>query len=160
MSRLFDPIELMNTPVVANATRRDPRPVGEAIAQIVKMDIKDGISRKPGKPETPWARLDLTLEVADPDYLALIPGNPEKVTMNLGVMLDMNGGQIATGPNKNVRLGQLREACGVNGQPLGALNGQMLRISVIQKPHYKDDGNPDGEFYGVVQDEVAAFAKA
>lgn len=136
MPRLFDSSELMNQQFEANATKRTPLPVGETTAQISKMEIKDGVSEKPGKPKTPWARLDCTLEITDPEYLKGVgDGNQQKAVAFLGIMLDMQDGKIATGPDKNVRLGKLREACGVNGQPLNALMGQFIRIQIGQKPH-------------------------
>ena len=157
MSRLFDPVSLMSENVEANATRRDPLPIGETIAQIMEIDFSDGVSKDSGKP---WNRLNAKLEITDPDYIALIPGEPEKAFSSLGVMIDMTpDGRIATGPNKNVRLGRLREATGTNGKPLSMMVGQYIRIAIIHKPHYKDDGNPDGEFYGVVQDEIASYTK-
>jgi len=154
MSRLFDPVEaqnLMDQALEENATRRDPLPIGETIAQIMEMKFNSGVSRKPGKPETPWTRLDCKLEITDPEYLAMVPNAPEKVITNLGIMLDMNNGQIATGPNKNIRLGRLRDAAGVNGKPLSALNGNFIRITIGQKPHPTE---PD-----VVLDEVTGYTK-
>lgn len=159
MSRLFDPVSLMSQEIEANATRRDPLPAGEVLAQIADITFSDGVSNKPGKPPTPWTRLDAKLEIFDPEYLSQIPGEPEKAVTSISIMLDMQAGQIATGPNKNIRLGRLREATGTNGKPLGAMIGQWLQISIGHKPHYKDDGNPEGEFYGVVQDEVVSFTK-
>lgn len=159
MSRLFDPVSLMSANVEANATRRDPLPVGETVGQITEITFSDGVSNKPGKPPTPWARMDVKLEITDPDYTSQIVGSPEKATTQLGIMLDMSAGQIATGPNKNIRLGRLREATGTNGKPLSMMVGQMLRIAIGHKPHYKDDGNPEGEFYGVVNDEIVSYTK-
>lgn len=158
-TRLFDPVSLMSANVEANATRRDPLPIGETVSQITEITFSDGVSNKPGKPPASWARMDVKLEISDPDYTSQIPGSPEKVVTQLGIMMDMNGGQIATGPNKNIRLGRLREATGTNGKPLSMMVGQMLRISIGHKPHYKDDGNPEGEFYGVVNDEIVSYTK-
>lgn len=146
---LFDPVSLMNENLEQNATRRDPLPAGEVIAQIVDMKFADGVSNKTGNP---WNRMDVTLEITDPNYLAQYPGGAEKLTTQLGIMLDMNDGQIAVGPNKNIRLGRLREACGQNGKPLAALMGQMLRISIAHKPHYL---RPEE-----IVDEVVGYTKA
>ena len=114
----------------------------------MEMKFNSGISQKT---KQPWTRLDLKLEITDPEYVSQVPGAPEKVITNLGIMIDMNNGQIATGPNKNVRLGRLRDACGVNGKPLSALNGQFLRITIGQKPHPTE---PD-----VILDEVTGYTK-
>ena len=146
--KLFDPVTLMNENVEANATRRDPLPIGETTAQITKMGFSDGISRKTNQP---WNRLDLTLEITDPEYLALVPGTPEKVTTNLGIMIDMNNGSIATGANKNIRLGRLREATGTNGKPLAMMEGAYIRITIGQKPHPTEAD--------VVLDEVMSYTK-
>lgn len=151
MSNLFDPVEaqnLMDMALEENATRRDPLPQGETTAQIMELKFSGGVSQKTGNP---WNRMDCTLEISDPEYLSQIPGSPEKATTTLGIMLDMNNGQIATGPNKNIRLGRLRAAAGVNGKPLSALQGQFIRITIGHKPHPTE---PD-----VVLDEVTGFTK-
>ncbi len=151
MSKLFDPVEAQNLLEMAleeNATRRDPLPQGEITAQIMELKFSGGISQKT---ENPWNRMDCTLEISDPEYLSQIPGSPEKATTTLGIMLDMNNGQIATGPNKNIRLGRLRAAAGVNGKPLSALQGQFIRITIGHKPHPTEEG--------VVLDEVTGYTQ-
>lgn len=151
MSKLFDPVEaqnLMDMALEENATRRDPLPQGETTAQIMELKFSGGVSQKTGNP---WNRMDCTLEISDPEYLSQIPGSPEKATTTLGIMLDMNNGQIATGPNKNIRLGRLRAAAGVNGKPLSALQGQFIRITIGHKPHPTEEG--------VVLDEVTGYTQ-
>ena len=151
MSKLFDPVEaqnLMDQALEENATRRDPLPQGETTAQIMELKFSGGVSAKTGNP---WNRMDVQLEISDPEYLAQIPGSPEKAMTTLGIMLDMNNGQIATGPNKNIRLGRLRAAAGVNGKPLSALQGQFIRITIGHKPHPTE---PD-----VVLDEVTGYTQ-
>lgn len=154
---LFDPTlaeDLLNADLEANATRRDPAPQGEVNAQIVDQKIKTGKSGpKSQNPGSPWARLDLSLEITDPEYLSQIPDSPEKLKMTLGVMLDLTeSGTIATGANKNIRLGRLREAAGCNGKPLSALLGNYLRIQISHKPHPTEEG--------VILDEITAYTKA
>lgn len=155
---LFDPVSLLNADLGALSTKREPLPVGEVVAQITEISFSEGVSNKPGKPATPWNRLDLKLEITDHAYLSGYgDGSVERITTNLGIMLDCTGllsqgGTIQTGMNKNIRLGRLREAAGVNGKPLGALVGQYIRISVVQKPGYN---NPDE-----VVDDIANFTKA
>ncbi len=151
MSKLFDPVEaqnLMDMALEENATRRDPLPQGETTAQIMELKFSGGVSQKTGNP---WNRMDCTLEISDPEYLSQIPGSPEKATTTLGIMLDMNNGQIATGPNKNIRLGRLRAAAEVNGKPLSALQGQFIRITIGHKPHPTEEG--------VVLDEVTGYTQ-
>lgn len=153
MSKLFDANALMNENIAANATKREPLPVGETVAQIMETKISEGVSGPNSKnPGTPWARLDCKLEITDPEYLAQIPGSPDKAITFLGVVLDLQNGSVAVGPNKNIRLGRLREAAGCNGKPLSALMGNFLRISIIHKPHPTD---PEGG----VMDEIASYTK-
>jgi len=159
MSRLFDPTQLLSAPLPENATRRDPLPAGEVCGQITKIGFSSGTSNKPGQPKQDWTRLDCSIEITDPEYCSQIEGNPEKCMTTLGVMLDMRDNQIAYGPNVNVRLGRLREATGTNGKPLDQMVGQWLRLSIGHKPHPKDDGTPDTEFYGVILDEIVNYTK-
>jgi hypothetical protein len=155
---LFDPVSLLNADFGALDTKRQPLPIGEVVAQITEIGFSEGVSNKPGKPATPWNRLDAKLEITDPSYLSQYgDGSVDRITTNLGIMLDCTGllsqgGTIQTGMNKNIRLGRLRDAAGVNGKPLGALVGQFIRISIIQKPGYN---NPSE-----VVDEIANFTKA
>lgn len=157
MSRLFDPVSLLQANAEANATRRDPLPIGETIAQIIDLSFSEGISNKPGKPASVWNRLDCKLEITDPEYCEQYVGNPEKIITTLGIMIDCTdllskGGSLKTGPNVNIRLGKLREACGVNGKPLAALMGQHIRIQIGHKPDPKDPEN--------VLDEITSYVAA
>lgn len=154
MSRLFDSSSLMQENLEANAIKRTPLPVGETTAQIMKMEIKDGkAGQKAKNPGAPWYRLDCTLEITDPEYLKGVgDGTREKAITFLGIMLDMTDGRISTGDDKNVRLGQLRDAAGVNGQPLNALMGQYIRIQMGQKPHPDDPEAPP-------LNEITSFTK-
>jgi hypothetical protein len=149
MSSLFDPASLLNSDLGENSTRREPLPVGEPIAQITKVDIKSGESPK-GK----WTRLDVSLDISDADYMATyLDGTQDKAMTTFGIMLDIdqNTGNIAVGPNKNVRLGRFREACGVNGKPLSALVGQFVRVAIQHKPAYNDPSQ--------IADEITGFSK-
>lgn len=148
MSRLFDPVALMSSPLGENATRRTPLPVGETTAQIAEIDFSSGIS---AKNQQPWTRMDVKLEITDPAYLAQYPGAAEKLTTTLGIMLDLQNGQIATGDNRNIRLGRLRAATDTNGQPLDRMVGKYLRIQIGHKAHPTE---PD-----VVLDEITGFTK-
>lgn len=145
MGRLFDPVSILNADLSAGETRRQPLPEGEVIAQVTKLTFNNG--EKNGEP---WHRLNINLEITDPEYLSRVAGSPDKAFANLGIMLEMNGNLPAMGPNKNIRLNRFRDACGVNGKPLAAMMGQMVRISIINKPHPTE---PDQTL-----DDVAGFA--
>lgn len=153
MSRLFDPVNLLSQNVEANATKRDPLPIGEGTAQVTKLEFTEGDykDKKTGEMKT-WNRLDITAECTDPDYVKLIgDGTQEKTILFHGIMLDMNGGEIAVGSNKNIKLGQFREACGANGQPLGAMIGNYFRFQMGHKPHPKNEGEIMHEIVGVTK---------
>ena len=149
MSRLFDPVAFLNEELAENATVRDPLPEGTVLAQVTSLKKVDG-KTKDGTGT--WDKLNVSLEITDRDYLANAVGQPDKAVTTLGIMLEMNGQQIATGPNKNVRLGKFRAACGVNGKPLAALIGQMVAITIVHKPNPND---PES-----VLDDISAFAPA
>jgi hypothetical protein len=151
---LFDASSLLNENLAANATKREPLPIGETIAQIMHIEVKDGKAGPNAKnPGAPWFRLDNRLEITDPAYLSQIPGSPDKATLFHGIMLDVTDGAIASGPNKNVNLGKWRDAAGVNGKPLNQLIGQFVRIQIGHSPIPNE---PEGG----VRHEVVGFTKA
>jgi hypothetical protein len=153
MSRLFDPVSLLNQDLPEGETRRTLLPQGEVIAQITKIAVKSGTISKGDKAGEDWNRLDVSLEITDPEYLEhYADGSFTKANTNLGLMIDLTEtGQIAMGPNRNIRLNRLREAAGVNGKPLSMLSGQFIRITIGHKPHPTDSE--------IVLDEVTGFAK-
>jgi hypothetical protein len=155
-NRLFDPIAFMNETLPENATRRDPRPAGETIGQVVALDWKSGEVKKLGSPNygKPWYRLDAKIEVTDPEYLAQREnGTGDKELFTYGIMYDGDEtGRPKVGPNVNISLGRFRDACSANGKPFSACVGAMLRIQVIQKPHPTEAD--------VVLDEVSNVTRA
>lgn len=159
MSRLFNPVDLMNANLEANATKREPLPVGETLAQIIEQKMVEGVAGAQAKnPGAPWTRLDSKLEITDPKYLSGVPGQPAKVVTTLGIMLDMEAGQIKSGPNTNIRLGKLRAACGTNGKPINAMNGCYIRIAIGHKTHPTKPVDEDGN--AVILDEIVSYTKA
>lgn len=154
MSRLFDPVSLLNEDLEANATRRDPLPIGEVLAQVTKLKMTSGKVKEGDRRGEAWNRLDVTLEISDRDYLSDYgDGSQEKATTILGIMVDLTSdGKIAVGPNKNVRLGRFREACGANGRPLSQIQGQFIRLAIGRKP---DPNDPQNEL-----DEITGYTKA
>ncbi len=145
---IFSPEALLNAKFEsANATRRDPLPVGEVIAQITKLDFANGTSEK-----GPWYKLNVSLEISDAEYLQ--KAQREKATITYGIMLDMTEtGTFAMGPNKNVQLGRLREATGTNqpGKGLNDMLGQYVRVTISHRPDPKDPS--------IIYDDVKGVAK-
>lgn len=155
MSNLFDPQSFLNSAITgALETKRTLMPVGETYGQITKIDMANG----DGKDGRKWYRLDCSVEITDSAYLA--PTGLEKLNARYSVMLDLNeGGGIAMGPNKNIRLGRLREATGTNqpGKSLSDMVGQFVRLSVTHRPD--PEGKRDEKGEAIVYDEISAVAK-
>jgi hypothetical protein len=155
--RLFDPSAFLNDAVPANATRRDPLPIGEGIAQVVDLSFESGTVQKQSSKNygLPWYRMDAKIQIDDPSYLRDIVGNDGNtpVFSTVRIMYDgLETGAPKSGPNVNVQLGRFREACGVNGKSLNALIGQRFRFVMSHKPHPSE---PD-----VVLDEITGYTKA
>jgi len=153
--RLFDPVAFMNENAPENATRRDPRPIGETIGQVTALDWKTGVVKKDGPNKgNDWYRLDAKVEVTDPQYLALREnGTGDKEIFTYGIMYDGDEtGRPKIGPNTNIAIGRFRDACNANGKPYASCIGAFVRIMVNQKPH---PTQPD-----VVLDEVTAVTRA
>lgn len=151
MSSLFDPKSFLSATLnEANSTKVIPLPIGETFGQITAMDIQTG--EKDGKS---WYRLSATLEITDSEYLAKWQvAGAEKAKIDYRFLLDVNeGGGIAMGPGKNVKLGRLREAAGVNqpGKSLDMMVGQIIRVSIGNRP---DPNDPE-----TIYADVTAVAK-
>ncbi len=143
---LFDPTSFLNSALAdSNATKREPLPAADAVpAQIISQEMKSG--EKDGRA---WYKLELRLEVTDPEYLSQIAGEPAKVSLTYGIMLDVTeAGTIAMGPNRNVSFGKFREAAGINepGRAISDAVGKMVRIKI---GHRLDRNDPS-----VVYDDV------
>lgn len=121
-------------------TRMLPVPVGEFLAVVSSHDkwlevraITEG--KMAGR-----VIADIHFDILDEGVKATM--GMETVRLRESYFLDMTpDGRIDFSPNKNVKLGRLREACGQNkaGIPFGQLRGAgPVRISVIQEPDEKD----------------------
>lgn len=116
MSR-FDPEVFLNTEVQqAMETKFTPVPVGEYpafIDEITLREVKDSPILR-----VVWA-------IPDPELAQKL--GVEKATVNDDVWLDVEeNGSLQFGPNRNVRLGRLREVLGQNN-PGQAWNFRMLQ---------------------------------
>lgn len=138
----------------ANDTKRVPCPAGEFQAIIEKVEPKTGTIGKGERMGQPWAGLSVTYNIQDPAVLALV--NRDKVTITDTVMLDLTPqGGLDMGPQKNIALGRLREACNLNqkGQPFSPmmLAGRFVKVSVRHVPGYKDPSELQAEVSGVIR---------
>jgi hypothetical protein len=111
---MFNPEAFMQAVITdANSTALTPCPPGEFPAQILEVKPASGTIGKGDRAGQPWARLDVSWEITDPS-VAAITGR-ERTRVRQGVMLDLTAsGDLDMSPNQNVRLGQLREAVGLN----------------------------------------------
>lgn len=157
MSRLFDPADIMSQDLEEGATKRELLPQGFVIAQIGRVKWQEG-TVGPGKERSgeKWYRADFPMEITDPEYLKnYADGTSTKQIITYGVMVDMQDGKIAMGPNKNIKLNRLRAAAGVNGKPLAAVEGQYVRIQIAWSKITRDGVQTDED-----KDEVVAVTSA
>lgn len=138
----FNPEAFMNAVFTeANDTTITPCPAGEFPAQITELTPKSGTISKGDRAGETWARLDILWETTDP--VAQAATGREKVRVRQGVMLDLlpNGG-LDMSKGKNVQLGKLREAVGLNvpGAPFSPaqLVGRSARIVVGHRIDERD----------------------
>lgn len=153
MGSAFDPKLLLDTQTEqANSTERIPVPAKEHAAVITEVDIRSG--NKDGKD---WHFLDVTYQLDDPEVKALL--GREKVTLTQGVGLDFTPqGGLDYSKGRNVTLGRLREAVGLNkpGEPFSfrMLVGKPLKILVTHSASTRPGAQP-----GDVFENVSAFVK-
>lgn len=136
----FDPAAFTNLVITeSNDTKVIPVPAGEYVAVATKAEPRPWQSRK--DPSNAGLALDILWEIDDPG-VASITGR-DKSSVKQGIMLDLtdNGG-LDMGRGKNVGLGRLREALGLNvpGQPFsfGMIPGRVARVVVSHRA--SDDG--------------------
>lgn len=129
---MFNPDQFLDMQIAeANSTSLTPVPVGEYVA--VCTEVKCRQWQKKDDPSVAGLALDLQWELDDANVKALL--ERDKITVKQGIMLDLTeSGGLDMGKGKNVGLGRLREAVGLNtpGQPFSfsMLNGRVAKVSV------------------------------
>ena len=147
----FDPTTFLDVTVnESNSTRSTPVPPGEYNAVAGEPKVRFG-----EKNGNVWAALDIPWEIDGNAY----PAVKEKTgrdqnQVKQGIFLDVTeSGGLDTGNGKNVQLGKLREALGLNvpGQPFSIrqIHGRVAKVSV----QHRIDGD-------VIYADVKAVAKA
>jgi len=149
---MFSPDQFLDMQIDGtNDTKKVPCPAGEYLAIIDKVTPRSWTSKK--DPTLSGVALDVLCQIED-EGVKSVTGR-DKVIVKHGVMLELNeGGQgLDMGKGKNVGLGRLREAAGLNtpGQPFSfsMLVGRPIKVTVSHRI--------DGED---VFDEVKAVARA
>jgi hypothetical protein len=148
--KMFDPNTFLDmTTTAANSTVYVPVPVGEYIAVVEKVTARTWVGKK--DPTQSGIALDLLWEIDDQAVRDLL--QRPKVQVKQGVMLEMDDhGRIASSPGKNVELGKLREAFGLNtpGEPF-APNMLAGRVAKVLVTHRIDNGTIFAEVKSVAK---------
>ena len=129
-------------------------PAGEYPAMVKGIDARQTQSTK--DPSEMWTILDVTYAIDD-QGVREETGLPEP-TIRQSIFLDIGGdGKLETGKNKNVNLGRLREALGLN-QPGVAFDFNQLvgQACIVAVKHNPDKNDPDTVYANV--SKVAALA--
>lgn len=131
----FDAANFLNTVYTdSHATQYVPIPEGIYPAMTGVPNVVNGNSKKDGKP---WFRLDLPLIIDDANVRELL--GRDEVRSKFSIMLDVENGALANGPGRNVQLGRLRDALGLNepGQEftLQMLGGRSCKAAVSHRAH-------------------------
>lgn len=147
---MFSPEQFLDMQVTeSNDTRTIPVPVGEYTAVAEEVKCRQWQSKK--DPSMAGLTLDITWSVDDAAVKELL--GRDKVTVKQGIMLDLtDAGGLDMGKGRNVGLGRLREALGLNtpGQPFSFMmvSGRVAKISVS---HRIDGENIYAEVKGVAK---------
>lgn len=126
----------------ANSTVSTPVPEGEFTAIVDKVDARTWTSKK--DPSKSGVTLDITWLIDDQSVKEAL--GRDKVSVRQGIMLDLNeaGSGLDMGKGKNVQLGKLRQATGLNnpGQAFAfsMLTGRMAKVVVKQRV---DEDDPE-----------------
>lgn len=129
---MFSPDQFLDMQVNdANDTKIVPVPVGEYIALVSEVRVVSW--QKKDDPSVAGLKLQVTWELDSPEVEALL--QRDKVTVRQDQMLDLTeSGGLDMGKGRNVGLGRLREATGLNtpGQPFSftMLTGRMAKVSI------------------------------
>lgn len=144
----FDPASFLDMTVTGeNSTQSVPVPAGEYTAIVTKVEPRTWTSKT--DPSKSGVTLDLTWEIDDANVKQLL--GRDKVTVRQGVMLDLtDSGALDMGRGRNVGLGRLREAVGLNS-PGQAFSFSMLmgRLAKVAVNHRIDGENVYAEVKAV-----------
>lgn len=141
----FDAEAFQNAVVTeASSTSINPWPQGDYVVTIKKAEIRSGTIGRGDRTGQPWAGLSVQVEIGDRSQL------PEGCapTASGMVMLDLtDSGGLDMTKGRNVNLGRLREAAGLNtpGQPFSfpMLEGRTVKVSTGLR---MDKDNPELQY--------------
>ena len=154
---MFDPNEFLNSTVEGtNDTKFTSAPDNMAGDPYTGVAAKVEIRQWQGKtdPSKSGLALDIQWELQDESVKTFC--GRDKVMVKQGLMLDMtDGGQLDMGKGKNISLGKLREALGLNApnQPFSfsMIQGRIAGLFVGHRDNEKDPESPFAEVRKVVK---------
>ena len=133
MSGMFSPEQFLDMQTTeSNDTKVIPVPVGEYLAVVKEVKVRPWQSKS--DPSKAGIALDVQWTIDDANVKALL--GREEVNVKQGVMLDLTegGGGLDMGKGRNISLGRLREATGLNtpGMPFAVtmLTGRLAKVKV------------------------------
>jgi hypothetical protein len=138
-NKMFDADSFLSSVVTgANSTKVVPCPVGDFPGLIDKISARQWQSADGTKT---GVALDVSWSVEDDGVKATV--GRDVVTARQGIMLDLTpDGAIDLGEGKNVALGRLRAAVGLNDPTIefsfNQLPGRMAKIKVSHRPDKND----------------------
>jgi hypothetical protein len=134
---LFDPDSFMSAVTeAANETSFAPVPPGEYRAQITDLKVRE-VTGKDGEPRYP---MDVTYDLIDDAAKAAV--GRDKVSARQTIWLDLTSqGQIDSGKGKNIGLGKLRAAAGLNKPGVAFAPSQLIGSVVRVTTSLRADRN-------------------
>lgn len=136
---MFNPDTFLQaTSTEANDTKKIPCPAGEYIAIAEKVEARQWQSKDGLKS---GIALDITWAIDDPAVKEVV--GRDNVQVRQGLMLDMlESGGLDMGKGKNIALGRVREATGLNvpGQPFAPsmIQGRAAKVTVSHRVDGED----------------------
>lgn len=141
----MNPLDSLKSSPMAAAldTSMKPIPLGNYPAQIATGDdavvISNGVVKKAGANfGKPWTMLAVKMEITDPGLKSQM--GRDKLPIRFSTMLEVVDGKLAEGEEKNVGLGKLMKAAGINqpGATMDDLMGKMVTVTIKHRPDEND----------------------
>lgn len=128
-------------------TEYTPIPEGEYTAQLKETKVRSYTHKESGE-EKPI--LNVAWNITDPDLLSQM--GQETLTAYQTIFPDFSNGQLETGLNKNIAIGQLKELAGIDGPfTFNDFNGVNAIIKI--KHEMTDDNRPMAKVKGVAAED-------
>jgi hypothetical protein len=149
---VFNPVTFLDQQVTGqNDTKLIPIPVGEFTGIAEKIEVRPWQSKDGQKS---GLSLDVTWTIDDQAVKAIT--QRDKNTVRQSVMLDVTeSGGLDMGKGKNVGLGRLREAIGMNvaGQPFSfrMIEGKVAKLTIGHRPSDKDPADVFADVKGIAK---------